>query len=145
MRRTLLVIALLAAPLLCQAQAPVVLGTCIVENITEKDRNELGQWVFLSMAAHPETKQFSNIQPEAREEVFRAVGVMFTRLMTNDCAKQVRQAAITGGPPVVPSAIQFLTQIGVQELMRNREVLGTLSTFSRFADKERIDESARRH
>jgi hypothetical protein len=70
---------------------------------------------------------------------------MFTRLMTKDCAKQVRQAASIEGPPVVPSAIQFLTQIGVQELMRNREVLGTLSTFSRFADKERIDESARRH
>jgi hypothetical protein len=63
--------------------------------------------------------------------------------MTDVCAKEMQEAARSGGPPVVPSAIQFLTQIGVQELMTNRDVLGTLSAFSQFADKERIDRASR--
>ena len=74
----------------------------------------------------------------------RPVGVLFTRLMTDHCAREAQEAARAGGPPVVPSAIQFLTQIGVQELMTSRDVMGALSSFSRFADKERIDRASGR-
>jgi hypothetical protein len=144
MRRILIAFAFAASPLFCHAQAPAVLGKCIVENLSTKDRNDLARWVFLSMAAHPGMTQFSNVRAEAREEASRAVGGLLTRLMTDACAKELQAAAQAGGPPVVPSAIQFLTQIGIQELMTNRDVLGTLHSFSQFADKERIDRAARR-
>ena len=143
MRRILLAVALAAVPAFCLAQAPAVLGKCIVANISARDRSDLARWVFLSMAAHPEARQFSSVRAESREDASRAVGVLFTRLMADVCAKEVREAAGAGGPGVVPSAIQFLTQIGVQELMTNQDVLGTLSAFSQFADKERIDRASR--
>ena len=143
MNRIVLALVLAALSPLCAAQAPAVLGKCIVQNMSPKDRSDLARWVFVSMAAHPETKQFTNVPPDARDETSRAVGVLFTHLMTDVCAKEVQEAARAGGPPVVPSTIQFLTQIGVQELMTNRDVLGTLSSFSRFADRERIDRAAR--
>ena len=143
MRRIILALVLVLAPMLCLAQAPAVLGKCIVQNLSGKDRSDLARWVFLSMAVHPETRQFSNAGAQSREDVSRAVGVLFTRLMTDVCAKEMQEAARAGGPPVVPSAIQFLTQIGVQELMTNRDVLGTLSTFSQFADREAIDRASR--
>jgi hypothetical protein len=144
MTRTLLAIALVVSPLFCEAQAPAVLGKCIVGSLSAKDRSDLARWVFLSMSTHPDMRQFSNASAESREDTSRAVGVLFTRLMTRDCAGEMQEAARAGAPPVVPSAIQFLTQIGVQELMTSRDVLNTLSSFSRFADKERIDGASRR-
>jgi hypothetical protein len=143
MRRLLLAVALGVAPVFCLAQAPAALGKCIVANISGQDRSDLARWVFLSMAAHPETRRFSNVDAESREGVSRAVGVLFTRLMTAVCAQEMQEAAQAGGPAVVPSAIQFLTQIGVQELMTNKDVLGTLSAFSQYADRERIDRASR--
>lgn len=143
MRRILLAVALAVAPVFCLAQAPAVLGKCIVANISGEDRSDLARWVFFSMAAHPETKRFSNVDAESRAGVSRAVGVLFTRLMIGVCAQEMQEVVQAGGPPVVPSAIQFLTQIGVQELMTNKDVLGTLSAFSQYADRERIDRASR--
>jgi hypothetical protein len=144
MRNLAIVTAVVMTPLLCNAQVPAVLGKCIVANISAGDRQDLARWVFLSMAASPDVKQFSNAQPEAAEATARKVGALFTRTMRDVCAKEVQEAAQADGPPVVPSAISFFTQLGVQELMVNRNVLGTLSTFSQFADKEGIDRVARR-
>jgi hypothetical protein len=143
MRHLGIVSAIVMSPLLCNAQVPAVLGKCIVANITASDRQDLARWVFLSMAAHPEVKQFSNARAEAADVAARKVGALFTRTMRDECAKEVQEAARTKGPPVVPSAINFFTQLGVQELMTNRDVLSTLSSFSQFADREGIDRTAR--
>jgi len=143
MRKLAIVSAIAMSPLLCNAQVPVALGKCIVANITASDRQDLARWVFLSMAAHPEARKFSNTRAEDAEAAARKVGVLFTREMRDECAKEVQEAARTDRPPVVPSAINFFTQLGVQELMTNRDVLATLSSFSQFADKEGIDRTAR--
>jgi hypothetical protein len=143
MRHLAIVSAIVMSPLLCNAQVPAMLGKCIVANITASDRQDLARWVFLSMAANPEVKQFSNARAEAADAAARNVGALFTRTMRDECAKEVQEAARTEGPPVVPSAINFFTQLGVQELMTNRAVLTTLSSFSQFADREGIDRAAR--
>jgi len=142
-RHMAVVLTAVMSPLPCSAQVPAVLGKCIVANVTAIDRQDLARWVFLSMATHPEVKQFSNARAEAAEAAARKVGALFTRTMRDECAKEVQEAARTNGPPVVPSAINFFTQLGVQELMVNRDVLATLSSFSQFADKEGIDRAAR--
>lgn len=144
MRKLAIVTSIVMSPLLCNAQVPVALGKCIVANITAGDRKDLARWVFLSMVAHPEVRQFSNARAEAAEAAARKVGTLFTRTMRDVCANEVQEAARAEGPPVVPSAINFFTQLGVQELMTNRDVLGALSSFSQFADKEGIDRNARR-
>jgi hypothetical protein len=143
MRYLAIALAIVVSPLSCNAQVSAVLGKCIVANITASDRQDLAQWVFLSMAASPDVKQFSSAPAEAAEAAARRVGALFTRTMRDDCAKEVQQAARAEGPPVVPSAIKFFTQLAVQELMVNRDVLATLSSFSRFADREGIDRAAR--
>jgi len=143
MRHLAIVSAIVMSPLVCNAQVPAVLGKCIVANITAGDRQDLARWVFLSMAAHPEVKQFSNARAEATDEAARKVAALFTRTMRDACAKEVQEAARAEGPPVVPSAINFFTQLGVQALMTNRDVLTTLSSFSQYADREGIDRTAR--
>lgn len=143
MRHPAIFLAIVMSPLLSNAQVPAVLGKCIVANITASDRQDVARWVFLSMAAHPEVKQFSIARAEAAEAAARKVGALFTRTMRDECAREVQEAARTEGRPVVPSAINFFTQLGVQELMTNRDVLANLSSFSQFADRDGIDRTAR--
>jgi hypothetical protein len=143
MRHLAIVLSFVMSPLLCNAQVPAALGKCIVANITASDRQDLARWVFLSMATHPEVKQFSNGRAEAAEAAARKVGALFTRTMRDECANEVQEAARVEGPPVVRSAINFFTQLGVQELMVNHDVLAALSRFSQFADREGVDRAAR--
>ena len=124
---------------LAHAQVPAVLGKCIVANMSPVDRQDIARWVFASMAVHPEVKQLSAQNTQATQEAARKMGAIFTRLLRDTCPTEVREAAGAGGPPVVTSAINFLTQIGIQELMTNKAVLATHSSFSQYADKEGID------
>jgi len=91
------------------------------------------------MSVDPDVKELSAGNAEATQDAARKIGVLFTRLMRDSCPTEVREAAGTGGPPVISSAINFLTQIGIQELMTNRAVLATHYSFSQYADKEGID------
>jgi hypothetical protein len=143
MRPLALFVAIALSPALCQAQAPAVLGQCIVANLSASDRQDLARWVFLSMAVHPEVKQFSVEGTEPAQAAARKVGALFTRILRDRCAKEINEAARAGGPPVVQSAINFFAQIGVQELMINKDVLSALGSFSQFADKEGIERAAR--
>jgi len=131
------------SPLLCYAQVPAMLGKCLVAHITTSDRQDIARWVFLSMATHPEVKQFLNSRTDSADAAARRFGALFTRTMSDECAKEVQEAARTGGPPVVPSAINFFTQLGVQELMTNRDVLTILFSLNQYADREGIDRAAR--
>lgn len=142
MRRLATALTIAFPPLLCQAQVPEALGRCLVANIAPADRADLAQWVFLSMAVNPDVSRFAGADSEAVDAVARKVGALFTRTMRDDCAKEVEEAARAPGPPVVKSAINFFSQLGVQELMVNREVLARLFRFSNFADREGIDRAA---
>jgi hypothetical protein len=124
------------------AQVPAVLGKCIVANISPSDRQDIARWVFGSMAVHPEVKEMSAENAQATQDAARKMGVLFTRLLRDTCPNEVREAAGAGGPPVVSSAINFFTQIGIQELMTNRAVLAAHSSFGQYADKEGIDRIA---
>lgn len=75
----------------------------------------------------------------ATQDAARKIGVLFTRLLRDTCPNEARQAAAAGGPPIVSSSINFFTQIGIQELMTNKAVLATHSSFGQYADKDGID------
>ena len=89
-------------------------------------------------------KQLSAENTPATEDAARKMGALFTRLLRDTCPSEVSEAAAAGGPPVVSSAINFFTQIGIQELMTNKAVLATHSSFGQYADKEGIDRTARK-
>lgn len=143
MRRFALVSVLTVLPALCSAQVPAVLGECIVAKLSPTDRQDLARWVFLSMATHPEVKPLAAENGEATQAAARKVGALFTHTLRDTCAEQAKEAAQAGGPPVVASTIHFFTQLGVQELMTNKDVLASLASFGPFADREGIDRAVR--
>ena len=144
MRHIALASALAILTPLASAQVPAVLGTCIVTHLSPDDRQDIARWVYLSMSVHPGVRRLSTESTKATEEAAaQKMGALFTRTLRDMCPRELREAAGAGGPPIVSSAINFFTQLGVQELMTNKEVLAVHSSFSQYADREGIDRIVR--
>lgn len=139
MRHLVLVSALALSTASTHAQVPAQLGKCIVANLSPADRQAIARWVFTSIAMHPALKALAVENPSAARDAAQQIGPLFTRVMRDACSEEAGYAAKAGGPPVVPMAINFFTQLGIQELMTNKTVLATHSSFSQYADKEGID------
>src|SRR5262245_26345443 len=73
-----------------QAQSDI-LGTCVTDNASGRDRKDLAKWIFLAMAAHPEIKQYATgISPATVEQLNRTMAALVTRLLTDSCANETR-------------------------------------------------------
>lgn len=114
------------------------LGVCLVDSLNGKERKQLVQWIFFSIAAHPEIKPFSNITNEDRDEIDEHIGTMITRLLTEDCSSQLKKA-YDADPNTIGKAFEFVGQVAMQEVFQNQEVMAAIQGFSKHADKDKID------
>lgn len=116
-------------------------STCLADNTNGKDRKDLARWIFLAMASHPDIKSLSAATPEAADQASRTAGALFTRLLAENCANELRALAKAEGPGAMKKAFEFLGQLAMQELMSNREVAGNLTAFERYVDVNRITQA----
>jgi hypothetical protein len=114
------------------------LGTCMIDSLTGKERKQLAQWVFFAMAAHPEIKEFSKITAESQLKTNETVGKLVTRLLTENCAEQVKKAAKEDGPTALSGAFELVGKVAMQELMANKEVVASISGYAKFVDQEKL-------
>jgi hypothetical protein len=133
-----LLCSLAAGPL--RAQPPVeALGRCLADNTSGKDRKDLARWLFAAMTAHPEMKPLSAAGPEAIDAASRTAAAIFTRLLADTCAKEIRAAVQSGGPAALQSGFQVLGQLAMQELMTNPDVGAAMAVLDRHIDKAKVD------
>jgi hypothetical protein len=122
------------------AQSPVdSLSRCLSDTTSGKDRKELARWVFAAMTAHPEMKALSSATIEDIESASRVAGALFTRLMAENCSKEMKAAIQFGGPAAIQSGFQTLGQLAMLELMSNPQVAASMSILDRYVDKSKID------
>ncbi len=146
MRTTRLLAAALAASALCGS--PVVLAgpaetaaatRCLADNTTGRDRKDLARWIFLAIAAHPEMKEMSKASAEQQEQAQRAVAGLFSRLVGETCATEVRALVQTEGPAALGKPFEVLGQLAMQELMSNGDVKANVGGFERFIDRAKVE------
>lgn len=116
-------------------------STCLADSTSGKDRKDLARWIFLAMASHPEIKSLSAATPEVADQASRAAGALFTRLLTENCATEIRALVKAEGTGAMKKAFEFLGQLAMQELMSNREVAGNLTAFERYVDVPKITQA----
>lgn len=114
------------------------LGACLADNTTGKDRKGMMKWVFMAMSAHPEIHNLSNITEKKRDEVNRMMGAMITKLITESCPAQAKNAAANGGE-AFKIAFEVVGRLGAQELMSNPEVNSSFSGFAKYMDKDKMN------
>lgn len=124
------------------AQVPIGgLGQCLADNTSGRDRKDLARWVFLAMAAHPEIKDLSKATPADANGASQATGALFTRLLTQSCAKEARMAMAAGGANALQLAFQTLGQLAMQELMSDGNVAQSMNAIERHVDQKKINEA----
>ncbi|WP_294764987.1 hypothetical protein [uncultured Rhodoferax sp.] len=114
------------------------LGNCFSESTTGRDRIDFARWVFMAMAKHPGIKDLSNVTPDALEDTSMRVGALYTRLMTESCAKQTKAAVQNEGEGALRAAYEVLGKLGMQELIVNPQVTGVFTGTSKYVDAAKI-------
>ena len=115
-----------------------LLGTCLSDNTSGRDRKDLARWMFTAMAAHPDMATLSTVTDADRTEAARVVGSLFTRLMAEACRDEVRAAVAEGGAAAIGDGFEALGGVAMQELMRNDRVAAALAGIETYMDTDRI-------
>lgn len=114
------------------------LANCLVDNLNGKERRNLAIWIFLSMAAHPEIKSYSNVNKKDVKESDEFVGKLITRLLTVDCSHSLKKAH-SSDPLAMQKAFELVGKVAMQELMTNQDVMKSLINYAQYADVEKIN------
>jgi len=112
--------------------------TCLADNSSGKDRKVLARWIFVSISTHPEISNLSAATKADQEASSRALAALFTRLVTKDCATELRAMAQAGGSGSVEAAFEFLGGIAMKEIMMNDDVSASIADFEQYIDKEKM-------
>lgn len=115
------------------------LGGCLADSTTGKERKELARWIFVAMATHPEMRDLSGATEKVRDQTSQSVGVMLTRLLSENCARQARSAIQNEGSEGMQAAFGSLGRLAMQELMSNRDVAASISAFERYVDRKKVE------
>ena len=117
------------------------LAKCLVRSTTASEKNALIKWVFAAAALHPEVRGISSVTEAQREELSKATGKLFERLVSDSCKTETQDAVRYEGPSVFQSAFTVLGQVASVGLFTDPSVSGYMSDFLKYIDKTKVQGS----
>lgn len=114
------------------------LSACLADKVSDKDRVALARWLYSAMSAHPGLGEEAKITAAEREADNRAVGTLFTRLVSTDCASLFKKSYDTEGEAGSNAAFAQLGRIALQEIMSSPEVQKASGGFQAFVDHKAL-------
>lgn len=115
------------------------LSICLADNTTGKDRKDLARWVWIGMSAHPEIKSLANVPDTKRDELDRLLASMFTRLITEDCRLQAKEAIKKEGNESFEAAFGAFGKLAMKELMTDSSVNASFTRFTKYIDEKKVN------
>lgn len=119
--------------------AAEVLGTCLSDNTTGKERKDLARWIFVGMATHPDMQALSNITDANREEHHRMMASLVTRLVTENCRSQAKLAIEKEGPTSFEFAFGAIGKLAMLELMSDPKVKNSFTEYIKYIDMNKMN------
>jgi len=117
------------------------LGKKLVSSTTSQEKALFVRWMFVAMALHPDLKDMSSITPAQREEANRAVANLMTKMLTQTCAVEAKEAVKYEGASAIEGAFNLFGQIAARELFTNKEVSGGLAELQKYFDSKAIEQA----
>jgi len=114
------------------------LAKCLVRSTTTSEKNALIKWVFAAAALHPEVKGIASVTDSEREELSKATGKLFERLVSDSCKTETQDAVKYEGPSVFQSAFSVLGQVASIGLFTDPSVSGYMGDFLKYIDKSKV-------
>lgn len=118
--------------------AELALGPCMVSAMTGKERKEIAQWFFFTIAAHPEIKEYSKVSETIKNKTDERVANLLTRLLTEDCLAQAKAANAQEGQAALAGAFRLVGEVAIQELQIDKDVLNSATAFTKYLDKDKF-------
>ena len=148
MKKTLLLKCLLAAGLSFSMSQSALAGTygdaltkCLVERTSSAEKTILVQWIFATIAVHPEVASMVSMDAGRRTEVNKRAAGMFQTLLTKTCLDETRKATKYEGAVVLEQSFNQLGQIAARELFTHPKVAAGMTEFGSFIDKKEMEKA----
>jgi|SRR5947208_8105407 len=130
--------ALLAAPAVVAGPYTDDLSKCLVRSTTNTDKTLLVQWIFATIALHPDVKRLATVPDSDRQELNKKTGKLFEALLTHSCVGETRQALKYEGNSAIEASFNVLGQVASRELFANPSVAKGLAELGKFFDAKRV-------
>jgi len=114
------------------------LGKCLVKSTTTAEKNTLVKWMFAAVALHPEVKGIASISDAQRDELSKATGKLFERLVLESCKAEVVDAVKYEGPAAFQSSFQVLGQVASVGMFSDPAVSSFMSDFAKYIDMKKV-------
>jgi len=117
------------------------LSKCLVETTTQRDRDVLVKWMFLSFSLHPQLRPMASISETQRNEGNKNMADLFTKLLTQTCKDETLKAVNNEGTVSLETSFNVLGQVAGSELFSNAEVSKGMAGFEKYWDSEKFIQS----
>ena len=117
------------------------LTKCLVERTTAAEKTILVQWIFATIAVHPEVSSMVSMNAESRTKVNKSAANMFQTLLTKTCLDETRKAMQYEGPSVLEQSFNQLGQIAARELFTHPKVAAGMTEFSSFINQKEMEKA----
>jgi len=140
---TLGLAAAMAMPLVASAAqagpSTEALSACLVRSTTVEDHNVLEQWIFAMVTRHPSVASMTSISDAQRKDINQKAGALFTRLLTENCAAEVKQAYRDEGEPAIESAFGNLGFTAMSDIMADPNVQAAGGDIQPYVDNKKLN------
>ncbi|WP_298608993.1 hypothetical protein [uncultured Thiothrix sp.] len=114
------------------------LSKCLVDSTSNNDKTALVRWVFSTIAAHPDIKDDYPVSEAKKEELNKAVAVIYERLLTENCLKETQAVIKNEGTAAFEKSFEVLGGVAVEGLMSNPAVGKASEDFAKYLDEGKL-------
>ena len=114
------------------------LSKCLVRSTTDGDKALLVQWMFATVALHPEVKWMATVTDNQRAEINKKTAGLFEKLLTQACLAETRQALKYEGESTLSTSFSVLGQVAARELFASPSVASGMADLGKLFDSEKM-------
>jgi hypothetical protein len=103
------------------------LGRCLVSSTSSLDKRAMVKWLLATAAMHPDVQPLAVVSTQQRDNLNKAVGTLFERLLSQSCRQQAVQAFNFEGLSAIEHSFQILGQVAARELFADPTVVAGMA------------------
>ena len=112
-----------------------VLGQCFVNKTTGEDRIAVARWLLAAMGSAPKMADVTRVDPARKVAVDKAMAVIFTRLITKDCAAEARPLLKAKSDTAFRAAGEALGRIAMTELLSDPKAAQGVGSYTEYLNE----------
>ena len=115
------------------------MAKCLVTSTNNRDRNKLLKWMFKIYSDHPEVSYMVDLSDREKKVIDKEMADLFTRLLSEDCFEESKNAQKYEGNIVFVNAFRILGQTAAQGFTGNPDVQRSMKKVYGLMDYKKLD------